>query len=118
MHTDSIVARAIEHPAAPALEIRVNFGIFAGREATPAEIDVLARAIIPAVGDVSIISERRYEIGASAEAELHQVRIELAAGRLPTEAAAKEQLTSRLLQAAEEWAAHCIADRHADDAEL
>ena len=26
----------------PALEIRVNFGLFAGREATPAEIDVLA----------------------------------------------------------------------------
>ena len=29
----------------PALEIRVNFGMFAGREATPAEIDVLATAL-------------------------------------------------------------------------
>ena len=26
----------------PGLEIRVNFGVFAGREATPAEIDELA----------------------------------------------------------------------------
>ena len=32
---------------APGLEIRVNFGIFAGREATPAELEELAHALVP-----------------------------------------------------------------------
>ena len=32
------------------LEIRVNFGVFAGREATSAEIDDLADSLLPEIG--------------------------------------------------------------------
>ena len=52
-----------EEFAAPGLDIRVNFGIFAGRQATPAEIDELADALLTEVRDVSIVAEERHEIG-------------------------------------------------------
>ena len=34
-------------------ELRINFGVFAGRSATPAEIDALARVLLPELGDVT-----------------------------------------------------------------
>ena len=46
----------------PALEIRVNFGLFAGREATPAEIDDLAAALRDKVRALTIVSEARHEL--------------------------------------------------------
>ncbi|MDQ4095691.1 MAG: hypothetical protein M3174_05765, partial [Actinomycetota bacterium] len=49
-------------PDRPALEIRVNFGVFAGRDATPAELDELARALLAEVGEVSIVAEQRHEV--------------------------------------------------------
>ena len=64
----------------PAVEVRVNFGMLAGREATPAEIDDLAAVLLNAAPQVSIISEQRHEIGPDVEASLHQVRIELEHG--------------------------------------
>ena len=103
---------------APGLEIRVNFGIFAGREATPAEIEELARALVPKVDDVSIVSEQRHEIGGDTEAALHQVRIEVAAEQLPAERDERERVCGRLLEATERWALECIAERHAEVSEL
>ena len=41
------VAFVADPLARPALEVRVNFGIFAGREVTAAEIDELARVLLP-----------------------------------------------------------------------
>jgi len=102
----------------PGLEIRVNFGVFAGREATPAEIDLLAQAIIPRVGPISIVSEQRHQIGAHVEALLHQVRIEIADDLLPAETAELDRLADELVKAAETWTEDCVSQRHADEVDL
>jgi DNA-directed RNA polymerase sigma subunit (sigma70/sigma32) len=98
----------------PAIEVRVNFGVFAGREATPAEIDRLAEWLLDEVGEISIISEERHEIDAQVEASVHQVRIEVAADRVPEDAAARAELEQRILERAEHWAHVCVAERHAE----
>ena len=100
-----------------ALEIRVNFGIFAGREATPAEIDELARAVLPELGEVSIVSENRHELSEDVEVSVHQVRIEVAPEHLPP-GPEREAFEERLVEAAERWAEACIAERHAEVSEL
>ena len=102
----------------PGLEIRVNFGIFAGRDATPAEIDELARLLVPEVGDVSIVSEQRHEIGDGVEASLHQVRIEVAGDHVPDRDAELDDLAQRLVDRAQFWARACIGERHAEVTEF
>ncbi len=99
----------------PGLEIRVNFGIFAGRAATPAEIDQLADALLPEVGEVTIVSEERHEIDTQMEASVHQVRIEVAEDQVEGDPAALE---ARLCAIAEEWAQTCVDARHEDVVEL
>src|SRR6478735_12032045 len=71
------MAFAVHGHEPPAIEVRVNFGVFAGRDATAAEIDRLAQWLLDEVGEVSIISEERHEIDAHAEASVHQVRVEI-----------------------------------------
>jgi hypothetical protein len=107
---------AARNPVSPAVEIRCNFGVFAGREATPAELDDLAHSLLRLVPDVSIVSEQRREVGPTSEAALHQVRIELDADGLPEGDAEVEQLIGRLLQETERWAEACIAQRGLDSA--
>jgi len=102
----------------PGVEVRVNFGVFAGRGATPAEIDELAKALLPKVGEVAIVAEERHEIGEDSEASLNQVRIEIAPDQLPEDDRELDVLCGRLVEAAEQWANACVADRHADVAEL
>jgi len=97
--------------------VRVNFGVFAGRGATPAEIDELAAALLPKVGDVSIVAEERHEIGEDAEASLNQVRIEVSPDHLPDDERELDILCGRLVEAAESWARGCIAERHAEVSE-
>ena len=97
--------------------MRVNFGVFAGRGATPAEIDELAAALLPKVGDVSIVAEERHEIGEDAEASLNQVRIEVSPDHLPDDERELDILCGRLVEAAESWARGCIAERHAEVSE-
>ena len=58
-------------------DIRVNFGMFAGREATQAEIDDLAHDLLAEVQAITIISEQRTVAGRDLEASVHQIRIEL-----------------------------------------
>src|SRR5687767_3882981 len=82
------------------VEIRVNFGVFAGREATPAELDDLAHALIREVGEISIVSEQRHEVSDAVEASVHQVRVELDDARLPVDADEREALVDRLVGAA------------------
>jgi hypothetical protein len=101
----------------PGLEIRVNFGVFAGRDATPAEIDDLAHALVPELDDVSVVSEQRHEVGEDVEASLHQVRVEVADDHLPVDPDEREDLCQRLLERVEEWARACIADRHSEISE-
>ena len=72
-------------PEPPGLEVRVNFGIFAGRPATAAEIDELAQALLTKVGEVSIVAEERHEVGEDSEASLHQVRVEVDPEYIPAD---------------------------------
>ena len=105
-------------PEPPGIEVRVNFGIFAGRAATPAEIDDLAQALLPKVGEVAIVAEDRHEIGEDSEAALHQVRIEVEPEYIPEDEHEADVLAGRIVEAAESWARNCVADRHAEVSEL
>ena len=105
---------AVHGRRSPAIEVRVNFGVFAGREATAAEIDRLAEWLLDEVGEVSIISEERHEIDANVEASVHQVRIELAPDRVPDGSEEREALEERLLDRAEHWARLCVSERRAE----
>jgi hypothetical protein len=90
-----------------AREIRVNFGVLSGREATAAEIVDLARELHARVDTFSVVSEQRYEFSGDVEASVHQVRIEVA------DAIGEEQ-RGRLIEIADRWAAACAAERHVD----
>ena len=103
---DHILAFA-SGPETPHQEVRVNFGIFAGRPVTPAEIDELAKLLLPEFGHVSIIAEERHELSEDSEVTVQQVRIELPEG----------VDTSRVVETAERWAQACIDDRHAEISE-
>ena len=96
----------------PGLEIRVNFGLFAAREATPSEIDELARRLLYEVGDVTIVSEQRHELSADAEASIHQVRVAIDDEQLPDDADELEVVTDRLVAACDTWARRTIDARH------
>ena len=89
-------------------EVRVNFGVFAGREATPAELDELAHALVRDFGHASVIGEHRHEAGRDAEAAVYQVRVEIPPG-IDGE---------RIAAAAAAWAMACVDDRHAEVSEL
>jgi hypothetical protein len=109
---------AVREHESPGIEVRVNFGIFAGRDATAAEIDHLAEWLLDEVGDVSIIAEERHEIDGRVEASVHLVRIEVAPENVPDDPFERRRLEQRLLDRAELWARQCVARRHADVAEL
>jgi hypothetical protein len=98
----------------PGLEIRVNFGVFAGRDATSAEIDELAESLREKVQDLTIVAEDRHEFGDHSEAEVHQVRIEIPADALPSSDDELHELRGRMLETAERWAQSCIDERHAE----
>ena len=93
----------------PGIEIRVNFGVFAGRHATPAEIDELAVALRELIPSFAILSEERHEFGDAVEASVHQVVVEV-----PQEHAAAQPdlLAEQIVLAANGWALECIASRH------
>jgi hypothetical protein len=97
-----------------AIAVLVNFGIFAGREVTPAEIDDLARVLLEEVGSVSVVSEARHEIDREVEVSVHQVRIEVDADELPVDDDDVPALAQRIAALAEHWAEGCISERHAE----
>jgi hypothetical protein len=112
------IAFASTIPEPSALEVRVNFGVFAGREATPAELDDLGRAVIAEVGHVTIVSEHRHELGGQTETSLHQVRIDVPRNVLPDDVVEAEWIRDRLVRLAERWARSCFDSRHSDVIEL
>ena len=118
MQTEPALAFAGRGGEPPGLEIAVNFGVFAGRDVTPAEIDELARRLLSTVDAVSLISEHRYEISAHAEATLHQIRVEVARDLVPADDAGRAALQERLVTEAQSWAQACIAERHAEVSDL
>jgi hypothetical protein len=93
----------------PGLKVRVNFGVFAGRHATPAEVDELAVALRELVPVFAIVSEERHEFGAAAEAAVHQVVIEVARQHVGDD---PDVLAEQIVLAANGWALDCIASRH------
>jgi len=97
----------------PALEVRVNFGVFAGRQVTPAEIDELGRWLLDEVAAVTIVAEERHELDATLETSVHIVRIEVAGSLVPTNDLDRRRLEHTLVERAEHWARSCIAHRHA-----
>lgn len=84
-------------------DIRVNFGVFAGREATQAEIDDLAHTLLAEVEAVTVVAEHRTIVDRDMEASVHQIRVELG-----------EEDPQRPLLLAEQWAEACVAERHAE----
>jgi hypothetical protein len=108
MESQPPIAFATMQDDPPALQIRINFGVFAGRSATPAELDELGAALLEQVQPVSIIAEDRHEMSPESEAAVYQVRVDL------PEADQSPALEERLVQLAERWARDCVADRHTE----
>jgi hypothetical protein len=103
------ISRFVREHDDPGIEVRVNFGVFAGRHATPAEIDEFAVALRKFVPSFSIVSEVRHEFGDAVEASVHQVVVEL-----PQEVVGEEPelLAEKIVFTANGWALECIASRH------
>ena len=110
------IAFVAEPREGAAVEVRVNFGIFAGRDVTRAEIDDLTTLLLEEVPEVSIVSEERHEIDRDVEVSVHQVRIEVARDVVPEETDVST-LATRVTALAERWAESCIAERHAEISE-
>jgi hypothetical protein len=117
MQVEEAIAFAVEQEPA-GLEIRVNFGVFAGRDATTAELEELGRLLVPEAGEVSIVGEERHELGDDVEVVLHQVRVALSPDVVPEDATERRNLCERLVTLAEIWARQCINERHAEITEL
>ena len=103
------ISRLVRRHEEPGIEVRVNFGVFAGRYATPAEIDELAAALQDSVSSFAIVSEVRHEFADAVEASVHQVVVEVTLDIAGEEG---ELLAERIVLAANGWALECIASRH------
>jgi hypothetical protein len=117
MQVENMIAFAVEQEPA-GLEIRVNFGVFAGRDATTAELDELGKLLVPEAGEVSIVGEERHEMSEDAEIVLHQVRVGIPPERVPDDRADRKEFCERLVGLAEIWARQCISERRAEITEL
>jgi hypothetical protein len=117
MQVEEVIAFAVEQEPA-GLEIRINFGVFAGRDATTAELEELGRLLLPEAGEVSIIGEERHELGTGAEIVLHQVRVAVPPNAVPGDRGERKQFCQRLVTLAEIWARQCINERHSEISEL
>jgi hypothetical protein len=103
------IALRVPEPEEHLLRVRVNFGLFAGRHATPAELDDLAHALRELVPAFTLVSEERHEFADDVEAAVHQVLVEVPPART---AADSDVLAERIVLAAGDWASACIAARH------
>jgi hypothetical protein len=117
MRVEHAIAFVAEHEET-GLEIRVNFGIFAGRDATSAELEELGKLLVPEAGAVSIVAEERHELSEGVEVVLHQVRVAIAPERVPADPAERRAFRDKLVGLAEIWARRCIHERHADVTEF
>lgn len=113
MQVENIIAFAVEQEPA-GLEVRINFGVFAGRDATSAELEELGKLLVAEAGEVSIVGEERHEISEDAEVVLHQVRVSVGPDNVPDEQAERKEFCERLVTLAEIWARQCINERHAE----
>src|SRR5689334_23617317 len=107
MQVEEAIAFAVEQEPA-GLEIRINFGVFAGRDVTSAELEELGKLLVPEAGEVSIVAEQRHEMSDGMEVILHQVRVTLPPDRLPENREERRALSEKLVGLAEIWARACI----------
>jgi hypothetical protein len=117
MQVEEIIAFAVDEPPAE-LEIRINFGMFAGRDATSAELEELGKLLLPEAGKISIVGEERHELAEDVEVVLHQVRVGIPSAAVPKDPAERKQFSDRLVTLAEIWARQCINERHSEISEL
>jgi hypothetical protein len=113
MQVENAIAFVVEQEPA-GLEIRVNFGVFAGRDATTAELEELGKLLVPEAGEVSIVGEERHEMTEDVEVVLHQVQVAIPPESVPEDELERKEFCKRLVTLAEIWARQCIADRHAE----
>jgi hypothetical protein len=117
VQVESVIAFAVEQEPA-GLEIRVNFGVFAGRDATTAELEELGKLLVPEAEEISIVGEERHDLTEDVEVVLHQVRVAIPPDRVPDDPEERKALCERLVGLAEIWARQCIHERHAEITEL
>ena len=79
----------------------VNFGVFAGRDVTQAEIERRGDTLLGEFPSFEIVSENRMGFTAEHRAALHRVRIELQDGAAP----------GAVMSLVEDWAQDCLAER-------
>jgi hypothetical protein len=84
-------------------ELVVNFGVYSGRQATPAEVERLARRLLEDVAAVEIVCEQRYEFTLDAEATVFRVRV-IVPGASHRAGELHETVTA--------WAEDCIEERY------
>jgi hypothetical protein len=106
--TEPLIAFCAQEENGAALEVRVNFGVFAGRNATQAEIDDLARSLHGVVESFSIVAEDRHAFGNSVETSVRQIVIEVGDELAGDDA---DELCRRVVERAEKWASTCIRSR-------
>jgi hypothetical protein len=99
--TDPTLVFIEEHDEGPS--IVVNFGVYSGRDATDAEVDRLAHALLDELEAVEVLREQRHEFDREAEATVYQVRV-----TVPREA---EGRIGHFASLVEGWAADCIGER-------
>ncbi len=117
MQVENVIAFAIEEEPA-GLAIRINFGVFAGRDATSAELEELGKLLVPEAGEVSIVGEQRHEISEDAEVVLHQVRVSVSPENVPDDPGERKAFCERLVTLAEIWARQCINERSSEISDL
>jgi hypothetical protein len=117
MQVENVIAFATEDDPA-GLEIRVNFGVFAGRDATSAELEELGKLLVPEAGEISIVGEQRHEISEDAELVLHQVRVSVSKENVPGDPEERKEFCNRLVTLAEIWARQCINERSSEISDL
>ena len=117
MQVENVIAFVTEEDPA-GLEIRINFGVFAGRDATSAELEELGRLLVPEAGEISIVGEQRHEISEDAEVVVHQVRVSVSPENVPDDPEERTQFCGRLVTLAEIWARQCINERSSEISDL
>jgi hypothetical protein len=117
MQVEEAIAFAVEQEPA-GLEIRINFGVFAGRDATTAELEELGKLLLPEAGEVTIVGEERHDLTEDAEVVLHQVRVAVPPEAVPDDRAERKEFCERQVTLAEIWARQCINERHGEITEL
>jgi hypothetical protein len=90
------------------LQIRVNFGIFTGRDATRPELERLASRVLERTGSTSVIAQQRYVSSPEQTACLHEVLIEVPPDGIERSGFELETLEELLLADARTWLEECV----------